>query len=87
MMLTLAEKEVQLEGQRNKLCVSNLFEPYGAFSRIDRAGKGFVTARDVCNYLDNLGFYLMESQCAFVVTYFDSDPVAHSNGHRLCYAE
>ena len=61
MMLNIAEEEARLESQRNKLCVQNLFEPYSAFSRIDRDGKGFITARDVGKYLDNLGFKLMES--------------------------
>lgn len=31
--------------------MKNNFEPYAAFQRIDRDGKGFITVQDIYNYL------------------------------------
>lgn len=79
-MLTVAEEEARLETQRHVLSREVMFEPYSAFSRIDRYGQGFVTARDVSLFLESVGMGVPESACAVMVKYFDSDPRAHQSG-------
>jgi len=44
LLLTYCEEEHQVESQRIKLCEEDDFEPYAAFSRIDRLNQGFITA-------------------------------------------
>ena len=45
------EAEEQLEVERQRLCKHKGFEPYGAFQRLDRAGKGYVSAKDIADFL------------------------------------
>ena len=47
----VGESEQKIEYQRQKLCKIRSFEPYATFQRIDRASKGFVTPRDLSNFL------------------------------------
>jgi len=44
------ESEMNIEMARQALCKMKGFEPYAAFQRIDRAGKGYLTPRDLLNY-------------------------------------
>lgn len=46
-LLTIAEDELIIEQQRQMLAGLKEFEPYSAFTRIDRDNKGHLTARDV----------------------------------------
>lgn len=47
----IGENEQRLEFARQNLCKLREFEPYAAFQRLDRAGKGFVVAKDIANFL------------------------------------
>ena len=47
----VGESEQKIEYQRQKLCKICSFEPYATFQRIDRASKGYVTPRDLSNFL------------------------------------
>ena len=47
----IGESEQHIEYQRQNLCKLKAFEPYATFQRIDRAAKGYVTPRDLANFL------------------------------------
>jgi Ca2+-binding EF-hand superfamily protein len=55
------------------------FEPYAAFSRIDRAYRGQITARDLLDFMHSCGqgHLVTESNLTYLVQYYDSDPEAH----------
>ena len=42
LMIMVAEEELSIERQRQSLCRLRDFEPYAAFSRIDRENKGYI---------------------------------------------
>ena len=42
LMIMVAEEETAIEKQRQSLARNIAFEPYAAFSRIDRENKGFI---------------------------------------------
>ena len=48
------EQEVQLEFARQNLSKANAFEPYASFQRLDRLSKGYITPRDLLNFLKYL---------------------------------
>ena len=45
------ESEQKVEFSRQQLCKTQAFEPYASFQRLDRSGKGYITARDVANFM------------------------------------
>ena len=45
------ESEQQIEFSRQNLCKAKSFEPYAAFQRLDRSGKGYITPRDFANFM------------------------------------
>ena len=45
------ESEQRAEFCRQNLCKTQAFEPYAAFQRLDRAGKGYITPRDLANFM------------------------------------
>lgn len=47
----IGENEQRCEFARQNLCKLRSFEPYSAFQRIDRTGKGFITARDISSFM------------------------------------
>jgi hypothetical protein len=47
LLLTLAEDELIIEQQRQMLAQLKEFEPYSAFTRLDRENKGTVNAKDI----------------------------------------
>ena len=47
----LGQCEQKIEIARQKLCSLDAFEPYAAFQRLDRTGKGYVTPRDFANFM------------------------------------
>jgi Ca2+-binding EF-hand superfamily protein len=65
------------------------FEPYAAFSRIDRAYRGLLTARDLLEFMHScgMGHLATESDLTYLVKYYDSDPTAHQQGYQLDYQE
>ena len=78
-MLTVAEEEQRIETQRQNLARLPGFEPYAAFSRLDRACAGFITGKEVVDFLRQHGFtHLLEAECQYIVKYFDSNPEEHA---------
>lgn len=75
LLLTVAEEEQDIEKHRQILARRLTFEPYSAFTRIDRENMGFVCGRELRIFLTENGFcHLLEAECNYVVKYFDSNP-------------
>jgi hypothetical protein len=45
------EGEQQIEVLRQALCKVSSFEPYASFQRLDRLSKGYITSRDLLNFM------------------------------------
>lgn len=45
------ETEQSLEIARQNLCKYSSFEPYASFQRLDRLSKGYITSRDLLNFM------------------------------------
>ena len=55
-----------------------MFEPYSAFSRIDREGKGYICGKEIKDFLTENGYHhLLEAETNYIVKYFDSCPTEH----------
>lgn len=66
--------EEKIEVLRQFLCSNETFDLYSAFNRIDRSGDGFITPMKMVNFMrDNGATNVSESQCYFMLKYFDSD--------------
>lgn len=78
-MLTVAEEEQRIEEQRQRLAKLVEFEPYAAFSRIDRGSAGVLTGTELLAFLteQNISNF-SEAECQYIVKYFDSNPQEHS---------
>ena len=50
LLIHTGEVEMHIEFARQSICKAPSFEPYAAFQRIDRAGKGYISAKDIMNY-------------------------------------
>jgi len=55
LLLTYCEEELRVEAKRLKLCQQHDFEPFAAFTRIDRLGRGIITGQDLSLYLASAG--------------------------------
>jgi hypothetical protein len=51
LLIHVGETEMQIELARQHLCKAPSFEPYAAFQRIDRAGKGYLSPKDFLHYM------------------------------------
>ncbi len=51
LLIHTGEVEMHIEFARQNLCKCPSFEPYASFQRVDRGGKGFISPRDVFNYM------------------------------------
>mmetsp|Transcript_10806 Transcript_10806/g.13575 ORF Transcript_10806/g.13575 Transcript_10806/m.13575 type:complete len:184 (+) Transcript_10806:327-878(+) len=86
-MITVAEEEMSIERQRQSLCKLVEFEPYSAFSRIDRENKGFICGKEIKDFLVENGYHhLLEAETNYIVKYFDSCPSEHPF-NRLDYQD
>ena len=86
-MITVAEEEISIERQRQSLSRLQEFEPYSAFSRIDRESKGYICGKEIKEYLIENGYcHLLEAETNYIVKYFDSCPNEHPYS-RLDYQE
>jgi hypothetical protein len=47
----IGESEQQIEFSRQNLCRLTAFEPYSAFQRLDRSGKGQLSSKDLANFM------------------------------------
>ena len=87
LMITVAEEEVSIERQRQSLCRLIDFEPYAAFSRIDRENKGYICGKEIKDFLVENGYHhLLEAETNYIIKYFDSCPSEHPF-NRLDYQE
>ena len=83
LLLTIARGEKTIETQRQALAKILDFEPFAAFSRVDKDGDGFVTPVDLLHFLryhypidisrDNGVDEANEADCYYIIKYFDSD--------------
>lgn len=70
----MAERELDIEHQRQILGEMLDFEPYSAFCRVNRCQDKRITADEIHHFLqENKVTHLTERECARVITYFDSD--------------
>ena len=51
LLLTIADEELLIEIKRQSLANIKDFEPYAAFTRLDREAKGFITGLDICTFI------------------------------------
>jgi hypothetical protein len=51
LLIHIGEIEMHIEFARQSLCKAPSFEPYAAFQRIDRSGKGFLGAKDILLFM------------------------------------
>ena len=50
LIMCIGEYEQAIEVARQQLCNCPSFEPYTAFKRIDRNGKGYLTPYDIFDF-------------------------------------
>lgn len=83
LFLTVAEEELMIERQRQQLASLREFEPYAAFTRVDRDHKGYITAKDIALFVrSNGGRQMYESECNYMIKFFDSEATG-----RIVYYE
>lgn len=51
LLLNVAEEELMIERQRQQLASLREFEPYSAFTRIDRDRKEYISTRDLVSFI------------------------------------
>ena len=74
LLLQIAEEEQLIEKYRQTLAVLPEFEPYAAFTRIDRYAHGFITCKDINFFLKQQEVHgHSDADCDYLVTYFDSE--------------
>lgn len=61
------------------------FEPYAAFSRIDRNNHTVITAKDISTFLKSCDIEESISDCNLITKYYDSDPNSHLEGSMLSF--
>lgn len=87
LMIMVAEEEISIERQRQSLSRLREFEPYAAFSRIDRENNGYICGKEIKEFLIENGYHhLLEAETNYIVKYFDSCPQEHPY-NRLDYQE
>ena len=87
LLITVAEEEISIERQRQSLGNLCAFEPYSAFTRIDRETNGYICGKEIKDYLIENGYHhLLEAETNYIVKYFDSCPKEHPY-NRLDYQE
>jgi len=83
LFLALAEDEIAIERLRQILAAIKEFEPYATFRRIDREGLGFVTSKNLSQFLRENGYRdFSKEDCQFVIKYFDQDGDRKLNYHE-----
>ena len=75
LLLTTARYEQKIELKRQYLAQNENFEPYSAFQRIDRNETGFLSSRELLNFVRDNGLanQVTEADCYYLVKFFDSD--------------
>lgn len=72
-LVDIGKEEKQLEALRQILCEQYNFEPYGAFRRIDRTRKGYITNIDVIEFLIANDCRYNEFECSYYIRHYDRD--------------
>ena len=73
LLIHIGESEMGIEFARQSLCKAPSFEPYASFQRIDRGGKGYISAKDVLSFQQENGVSGVEMmECTHLVKFFDS---------------
>lgn len=70
--VAVAEREEATEEQRQILAAMDDFEPHAAFQHIDTDHKGYVTARDLCEFMSKQGHKTSQTDFELIVKYFQS---------------
>ena len=78
----IADKENEVDLQRQVLANLENFEPYMAFRRIDRCNHGYLLSIDLVHFLKENGVLATESDCFFILNYYD-----HNKDSKLTYTE
>ena len=74
LFLLVADEELSIEEQRQKLASYNLFETFSAFSRIDRDANDHITGKEVRKFLvDNNVTNISETEANYMIKFFDAD--------------
>ena len=82
LMLFIADQELAIEKMRQILSAIRDFEPYAAFRRIDRAGSGYIGAKELCQFERENGYREVSPEdFIFFINYFDLDGDAKLNYH------
>ena len=73
LLMGTAELEKQVEVVRQVLAEQALFEPYAVFQRLDRQSKGYLSPKDLMNFLRSNKKESQAKPCFFLIKFFDSD--------------
>jgi len=74
LLLVLGEEELTVEKARQRLADCSSFEPYAAFTRIDRENQGSISSRQINDFLKEQGVrHLFDQECAYLVNYFQEE--------------
>jgi len=74
LFIAVGDGERGLELSRQRLCSIRDFAPHGAFQRLDRDAKNFLTSLDLLTFLrDYSNFTISESETYRLLKFFDSD--------------
>jgi len=52
LIFEIAKAEKEIEVYRSELAESLKFEPYAAFTRLDKHGMGYISALDIISFLE-----------------------------------
>ncbi|KRX08920.1 hypothetical protein PPERSA_09024 [Pseudocohnilembus persalinus] len=81
-LIQLGEEEKNLEVIRQILAEQSDFEPYAAFTRIDRQRNGFISVEDIRQFLGNNGIIQDQKNCVYFLQQFDGN-----NDGKLSFEE
>lgn len=70
---SVAEAETSVEIARQVLAEKKDFKPYSAFSDLDQLGKGYLTVRDLTDFLQDLDLVPLESHVRGYFSLYDSN--------------
>mmetsp|Transcript_39353 Transcript_39353/g.28472 ORF Transcript_39353/g.28472 Transcript_39353/m.28472 type:complete len:85 (+) Transcript_39353:71-325(+) len=74
LFLLVADEELAIENQRQKLASYQLFETFSAFSRIDRDTNDYITCSELRKFLvENNVTNISETEVNYMIKFFDAD--------------
>lgn len=79
-MIAIADHELMIEKQRQYLARLEEFEPYATFVRMDRNNNGYLSPKEIYDFMkDNEFDHVTIEDCQYLVQFFDSDEDAVLN--------